>query len=154
MLPQHPNFTITASLLALLSAALIWFPGRQRWPRVVVFLIIGGVGGLAASKVGQWARHGVAWVEHAINNLIGALFGVAVAWLIALAAVAFVAAHLYHKTINRGTLAYSAAVPLTVTLVPGAIGTLLISAAGLVTWVCGWVFYYAFHPHAFHLPHF
>jgi hypothetical protein len=85
------------------------------------------------------------WTEGQINRGLGALFGVTLAWTVALVAITLVGFHLHHRTVNRNTLAYAAAVPLTVTLVPGFVGTVLIAIVGALSWGAGWLFYLAFH---------
>lgn len=141
----HPAYTVAAGLVCLIFAGLIWLPGRERWPRTAVLLVIAGVGSLLTTVAGHWAREGVMWTESQINRGLGQLFGVSLAWAVALIAIALVGFHLHHRTVSRSTLAYAAAVPLTVTLVPGVLGEVLSFMVGALTWGAGWLFYLAFH---------
>lgn len=141
----HPGYTVAAGVVCLVLAGLIWLPGRERWPRIAVVLVIAGIGSILTTKAGQWARDGVMWLEGQINRGLGDLFGVTLAWVLALVAIVIVGFHLHHRTVSRSTLAYAAAVPLTVTLVPGVIGEILIAAVGALSWGAGWLFYLAFH---------
>ena len=114
----HPGYTVTASLLALVFAALIWTVGRQRWPRVVVLLVITGVGGLTNTTAGGYAHRAVVAGETWMGNVTGYLFGVVFAGIIAIVCAAVVGFHLHHKTVGRTTLIAAGTLPLTATLCP------------------------------------
>lgn len=143
---NHPGYTLTTSLIALVLAALIWngTVGRQRWPRVVVVLVIAGVGGLMTTPAGRWAYHLIARLESGANHLTGALFGVVFPGVIAIVLAVVVGFHLHHKNVGRGTLAAAVGLPLTVGFVPGVLGTFLGGFVAFLTQAVGQVGYLVF----------
>ena len=143
----HQGYTVIAAVLALIAAAMIWTVGRARWPRTVVLLIIAGVGGLASTTAGRWAHQGIAAAANAMGRLTGYLFGFVFAGIITLVAVGLVGFHLHHKTISKRTLGAAAVVPLSASLLPGAVGTILVGVVGFLVGLAGEVFFVAFHGH-------
>lgn len=141
---DHPEWTLAASLLALVFAGLIWTVGRQRWPRTVVILILAGTGGLLATTAGRYALHGVARFENVAGHVTGALFGVVFPGIVAIVLATVVGFHLHHKNVGRGTLAAAGGLPLTASFVPGVVGTVIVGVVAFLTQFIGWVGYLLF----------
>lgn len=141
---NHPGYTLIASLVALILAALIWTVGQKHWPRTVVLLILAGVFGLLATTAGRWLHGGVTRAEGGIDHVTGALFGVVFPGIIAIILAVIVGFHLHHKNVGRGTLAAAAGLPLTAGFVPGIAGTVLVGALSFLTQFVGWIFYLLF----------
>lgn len=137
---SHSGYTLTASLVALVFAALIWTVGRQRWPRTVVFLLVAAAGGLLASALGLWIHRATGTVVGDIGRLTGVLFGVVFPGLIGLVLAVIVGFHIHHKSVGRGTLLASVWLPFTVSFVPGVVGTVLIAIVGFPALLVGWTF--------------
>jgi hypothetical protein len=109
----------------------------MHWPRVVVALVLTGVAGLLNTPIGQWLHQAVTAADGAVGHAIGRWTGVVVTGLLALTVFATAAFWVYHRKIDLRTLAVVATVPLTVTLIPGALGSVAAGIVNIVPTVVG-----------------
>lgn len=146
-LNTHPGFQGAASALALITAALLWIIWGHQYPRIVVFLIIGGIGGLADTGIGRFIHSIIApvfgWIDHLTRIWVGSgiAFGIAI-WV---AAVTFI--HVKEQKIEDTTLYLAAAFTVTVTFIPGLLGEILVGVLAFCANIIGLVFYWPFHGH-------
>lgn len=128
----------TVGLLCLVAAALMWTICRRWQPRVIVFLILTGMFGLAGSTFGGWVRTAVAWADRLVGRMTGQMTGVVITGLIALIALVVVVAHLWFGTVSRTTLIAALVLPVVVTTIPGVVGDVSTTAVtGLTSAVGG-----------------
>lgn len=137
---------VTAALgvLALVGAALIATVGRMQWPRVTAALVLTGVAGILNSTIGPTIRNGITNADSYLGQFIGRWTGTAVTGVIGLIVLAVAAFWIYQGRIDLRTLGVTAAIPPTITLIPGTLGTIAVTVVGLVPWVVagviGWLF--------------
>lgn len=129
--------TASAGVICLIGALLIATVGRMQWPRVAAALVLTGVAGVLNTTIGPTIRHGVNLADHRAGEFIGAWTGTAVFGLIGVAVIAVTGFWIYQGRIDMRTLGATALVPPTITLIPGAIGTVATTIVGLVPWVIG-----------------
>src|SRR5689334_6324075 len=118
--------------ICLLGALLIATVGRMHWPRVVVALVLTGMTGLLNTSVGRWLHDGATRLDTTAAHVVGRWTGVVVTGLAAIAVLAAAAFWVWHRHINMRTLGAVAAVPLTITLIPGTVGAVAIACVSIV----------------------
>lgn len=126
---MHPTavsaFTAGAGLLCLVVAALIWFVGDRHTPRVVAFLVLAGSTLLLNNPIGRWLHSTTAWANDEIGRWVGDWFGVAILAIAGIVAAYMFAVHVWKRRVDEHTLLSAAALPLTVSAIPGPIGDVL-----------------------------
>jgi hypothetical protein len=145
----HPAFQAPAALLALAAAGLLWFPGRQRYPRLILFFVIAGVGGLVDLGLGFVSGiHGaITGLFHYVDDHTHAWVGSGVTFIAVVVLAVIVTLHVINASINEKTLAAGAGVALTASFVPGILGEALLGLVALCVNLSGQLFYWPFHGH-------
>lgn len=135
--------TATLGVLALVGAIVIATVGRMQWPRVTAALVLTGVAGILNSTIGPTVRDGINNADSYLGQFVGRWTGTAVTGIIGLVVLAVAAFWIYQGRIDIRTLGVTAAVPPTITLIPGTLGTIAVTAVGVVPWlvagVIGWL---------------
>lgn len=125
----------TVGAVSLVAALLIATVGRMAWPRLVVALTLTGSAGLLNSTFGPWIRSGVNRADDFLAQFIGDWTGVVVTGLIGVVVLAVAGFWVANGKIDLRTLGVVAAVPPTVTLIPGALGSIAVTVVGVVPWL-------------------
>lgn len=136
--------TATVGVLCLVGALLIATVGRMQWPRVTAALVLTGSAGLLNSTIGGMIHNGVTNVDSKLGRAIGSWTGVVVTGLIGMIVIAVAGFWIYQRRIDMRTLAVTAAVPPTVTLIPGTFGTAAVTIVGLVPSMIAWAVTFMF----------
>lgn len=136
--------TATAGVLSLVVALLIATVGRMVWPRVVAALVLTGVAGILNSTIGPAVRIGVGALDAQLGMFIGRWTGTAVMGVIGVVVFVIAAFRIVRRDIDMRTLAVTAAVPATVTLIPGMLGTIAVTVVGIVPWVAARILAFMF----------
>lgn len=136
--------TATLGVLALVGALVIATVGRMQWPRVTAALVLTGVAGILNSTVGPTARNAINTADSYLGQFIGRWTGTAVTGVIGLVVLSVAGFWIYQRRIDIRTLGVVAAVPPTITLIPGTLGTIAVTVVGIVPWmaagIIGWLF--------------
>src|SRR5947199_10461895 len=119
----------------------------MQWPRLIVALVVTGVAGILNGSFGPIVRHWVNIADQAARHAVGSLTGAAVTGLVGILTFGFVAFRVFHNEIDMKTLAGAAALPATVTLIPGALGTIAVTLVGIIPWALTGLLTYAFGGH-------
>jgi hypothetical protein len=127
--------TATVGVLCLVAALLIATVGRMVWPRVVVALTLTGSAGILNSTVGPYVRTWVNRADAFLGQFIGQWTGTVVTGLLGLVLFTVAGFWVAQKKVDLRTLAVTAAVPPTVTLIPGTLGTVAVALVGFVPWL-------------------
>ncbi len=130
--------TATVGVVCLVAAVLIATVGRMAWPRVVVALTLTGSAGVLNSTLGPKIRQGVNRLDALAAQFIGDWTGTVITGLLGVVLFTVAAFWVWQKKIDFRTLAVVAAVPPTVTMIPGAFGTVAVTLVGLVPWLVSW----------------
>lgn len=129
--------TVGVGAFALGAAFCLAVFGKMLWPKLIVALIVTGVGGVLVGTWGGAIRGAVVKADAAAGHAIGTLTGTAVMGLGAFIVVFMWGLWIYNNQIDKKTLAFSGIVPIAVTLIPGVIGTVATWAVSGVAVVVG-----------------
>lgn len=117
-------------VLCLVAAGLLIVAGEWQWPRLIVALVLTGVAGLTHATVGNVMHRSVTRLDARVSGVVGGWTGVAVTGVVGVVLLGLLAFWVWHKQVDMKTVGVAAAVPLSVSLIPGPLGTF---AAGLVS---------------------
>lgn len=131
-------------LVCLVVAAVLIVAGGWQWPRLIVALVLTGSAGLLSSTIGGWVQRSVTSVDAKASGLVGQWTGVAVTGLLSLALLGFLGFWVYRGQIDAKTVAAAAVAPAAVVLIPGAVGSVLLTLLALVPSVLGAVIAFLF----------
>jgi hypothetical protein len=131
-------------VVCLVAAGVLIVAGRWQWPRVIVALVLTGSAGLLGSTVGRWVQHGVTNVDHRAGTFVGRWTGATIFGLLALVLVAMLAFWVWHGQVDSKTISVAAAVPASVSLIPGPLGAFAVAAVSIVPSVLGGVIAWLF----------
>lgn len=136
--------TAAVGIVALLGAVVIATVGRMQWPRLAAALVLTGVAGVLNSTIGPALQRAVTAVDRQAGQFIGRWTGTAVIGLVGVVVLAVAAFWIWQGRIDMRTLGVTALVPPTVTLIPGAVGSMAVAAVGVVPMLLGgaisWLF--------------
>lgn len=143
---MHVNHSVTVSagVVCLVIALLIETVGGRQWPRVVVALVLTGATGILNGTVGPYIHRGITWIGTMTNHWVRSWIQVSVTVIIALTVLGIAAFRVWQDNIDRRTLGVVAAVPATVTLIPGIAGTIATTVVGIVPAIIGLLVAWAF----------
>jgi hypothetical protein len=131
-------------IVCLVAAGVLILAGRWQWPRTIIALVITGAAGLLSSTVGAWMQGTVTQLDRRAAGFIGQWTGVVVTGLIAAVLLAVLAFWVWHGQIDTKTVGVAAAVPLSVSLIPGPFGSFAVAAVSIVPALLGggiaWLF--------------
>ncbi len=136
--------SVAVGVLSLIGAAVLATVGNMAWPRVVVALVLTGVAGILNGSFGPAIHRAVTTADGKASQVIGQFTGTAVTGLLAIVAFAALAFWVWRDHIDTRTLAVAAVVPATVTMIPGAFGTVATAVVGFVPLVVSAVLRFAF----------
>jgi hypothetical protein len=122
--------TVAAGLACLAGALVIATFGGMQWPRVAYALMLTGITGILNGTVGGLIHREVTNVDHMLGGFIGRFTGAAITGLASLIVLSIAGLWVYQRNDNRRTLAMVGAVPATVSLIPGAAGTVATTVVG------------------------
>jgi hypothetical protein len=117
--------------VCLVAAGVLIVAGQWQWPRLIVALVLTGSAGLLSSTIGGWAQRSVTSVDHRVGSFIGQWTGAAVTGLLSLVLLAVLGFWVWHRQIDLKTIGVAAAVPMTVSLIPGPLGTFAVAAVSI-----------------------
>lgn len=129
----------TVGILAGVGALLLATVGRMQWPRLIAALVLTSVAGILNSTFGPTAHGWATAVDGFVGQFIGRWTGTAVIGVVGLVVLAVAGFRVYQRNIDARTLVAVAAVPPTVTLIPGTLGAVAVAVVGFVPWVLSWV---------------
>ncbi len=129
--------SIAAGVIALLAAIILATVFNNLWPRVIAGLVVTGAAGIVNGTYGDLVRDLATKLDTAIGEWIGTFLspGQVVGGLLGLAAIGLWIGRIWTNKIDTKTYALSAAVPVTLPLVPGTAGTVISTIVGIVPWV-------------------
>lgn len=131
-------------LVCLVAAMVLIVAGRWQWPRLIVALVLTGSAGLMTSTVGTWAQRSVTSIDARAGSMVGQWTGATVTGLLSLVLLGFLGFWVWQGQIDTKTVATAALVPMTISLIPGAVGSLAVSVVSIVPSVLGGVVAWAF----------
>lgn len=126
-------------IICLVAAGVLILAGRWQWPRLIVALILTGSAGLMSATIGGLLQRSVTRLDNKAGSFIGQWTGTVVTGLIAVVLLAVLAFWVWHQQIDTKTVGVAAAVPLTVSLIPGPAGAFAVGAVSIVPIVVGGV---------------
>lgn len=126
-------------IVCLVAAGVLIVAGRWQWPRLIVALVITGVAGLLTSTIGSWMHASVTRLDRRASAFVGQWTGAAVSGILAVVLLGFLAFWIWHNQVDAKTIGVAAAVPVTVTLIPGPLGAFAVAAVSVVPAVLGGV---------------
>lgn len=138
--------TASASVLSLVIAALMWWGGDQQWPRTTTFFLLGGVGGLAGTLLGEYVHRAITAVYGAAGHVAGIVLDITLGGLaacIGIGLAGYVGLRLHRKKVSDRTLLAAAILPWTTPFVPGVVGSVLMFAVSAPAAVIGAVLTFA-----------
>ncbi len=121
--------------ICLLAAGVIATAGRMMWPRAVVALTLSGTAGILRGSFGPWLHEKITRAEQLAGPRVGEYTGLAVTVIAACIVLGFWGFWIYHQQIDIRTLGLTATIPLVVSFIPGAFGTVVIFVVGLVPFI-------------------
>jgi hypothetical protein len=124
-------------LVCLVAAGVLIVAGKWQWPRLIVALVLTGSAGLLSSTIGGWAQRSVTGVDRRVGSFIGQWTGAAVTGLLSLVLLALLGFWVWRRQIDLKTIGVAAAVPMTVSLIPGPLGAVAVAAVSIVPWAVG-----------------
>jgi hypothetical protein len=131
-------------ILCLVAAGVLIVAGRWQWPRLIVALVLTGTTGLLSSSIAGWVQGSVTKLDGKLSGFIGSWTGATVTGLLSLVLVACLAFWVWQGQIDTKTVGVAAAVPLTVSLIPGPVGAFALAAVSIVPSVLGGVIAWLF----------
>lgn len=131
-------------LVCLVAAGVLIMAGGWQWPRLIVALVLTGSAGLVSSTVGGWAQRSITRVDGRIGSFVGQWTGAAVTGLLSVILLGVLAFWVWHGQVDTKTVGVAAAVPMTVSLIPGPLGTFAVAAVSIVPSVLGGVIAWLF----------
>lgn len=126
-------------VLCLVAAAILITAGSWQWPRLIVALVLTGVAGLANATFAGAVQRSVTRLDGKVGGFIGEWTGAAVTGVIGLTLIGLLGFWVWKNRIDIRTVGVAAAVPFTVTLIPGPLGVFLVSAVAVVPLMLGGV---------------
>jgi hypothetical protein len=141
---MHAVVSAAVGVVCLIAAGVLIVAGRWQWPRLIVALVLTGSAGLLSSSVGGWIQRSVTGVDSRIGSFIGQWTGATVTGLLSLILLAVLGFWVWHGRIDTKTVGVAAAVPMTVALIPGPLGTFAVAAVAIVPSVLGGVIAWLF----------
>jgi hypothetical protein len=141
---MHAVVSAAVGVVCLIAAGVLIVAGRWQWPRLIVALVMTGSAGLLSSTIGVWAQHSVSNIDGRIGSFIGQWTGATVTGLLSLILLAVLGFWVWHGRIDTKTVGVAAAVPMTVALIPGPLGTFAVAAVTIVPSVLGGVIAWLF----------
>jgi hypothetical protein len=140
MWSHNPTASGTLGAVALLAAFLMWTVGRGHWPKFILALVITGTAGLMKSRVGDWVRSPINWLNNAISGVAGWL-GIGLSLGIIVGVLVYVLVrHIKDDGIDEKTLGLSAGITLTAGMIPGWVGVAVTTVLGIVIEIVALIF--------------
>lgn len=136
--------SLAVGVLSIVIAVLIATVGGMAWPRLVVALTMTGTAGLLNGTLGPTMRAAINSADAATGSVLGRFTGVAITGLIGVLVIGFLALRVWQNVIDTRVIAAAAAAPLTVTLIPGTVGSIATIVIGVVPWFITTIFGFAF----------
>jgi hypothetical protein len=131
-------------VVCLVAAGVLIVAGRWQWPRLIVALVLTGAAGLLSSSIAGWVQGSVTRLDAKASGFIGSWTGATVTGVLSLVLVACLAFWVWQGQIDMKTVGVAAAVPLTVTLIPGPLGAFAVGAVSIVPAVLGGIIAWLF----------
>jgi hypothetical protein len=131
--------TAGAGVVCLILAVLIATIGRMQWPRTTVALVLTGATGILNSTIGHMIHKWVTQTDHWSGQFIGRWTGTAIFGVLGIITLAYAGFRIYQDHIDNRTLFATAAVPPTVVLIPGMLGTVATTIVGIVPATVGYI---------------
>lgn len=141
---MHAAVSAAVGIVCLIAACVLMVVGQWQWPRLIVALVMTGSAGLLSSTIGGWAQRSVTSLDRRFSSFVGQWTGAAVTGLLSLVLLAVLGFWVWHRRIDVKTIGVAAAVPMTVTLIPGPLGTFAVAVVSVIPWALGgavaWLF--------------
>ncbi len=145
--------SILTGVVALVVAGCLGYFGQMLWPKVIAALVMTGVAGIVNGTIGDPVHKVVTRLDnaiaHALANVLDKDSGAGNAWkaftgLLGLALILALVLRVYKNKVDLKTFGLAACAPLFGPMVPGTIGSILMSVLGIVPYlvngVIGWMF--------------
>jgi hypothetical protein len=126
------NVSVAVGLVCLVVALIFATVGKMAWPRVTVALVLTAAAGLLNGTIGPAVHRMVTRLDAQAAHAIGRWTGATITGLLALVVLGVAGFWVWQKKIDFRTLGVVAAVPPTVTLIPGALGAAAVAVVGIV----------------------
>lgn len=141
---MHAAVSAGVGIICLAAAAVLILAGGWQWPRMIVALVLTGSAGLLSSTIGGWVQGTVTRLDTRVSGFIGTWTGAAVTGVLSLVLLACLGFWVWRGQIDTKTVGVAAAVPMTVTLIPGPVGALAVGAVSIVPSVLGAIIAFLF----------
>jgi hypothetical protein len=133
-----------AGLLCMAGALLLFFVGNNEIPRLTAALWVTGWAGLLNSTIGPTISGLATSIDGKINDGINHFTGETFTGALGLLVLAPACFWVYHDTIETKQLAFMAAIPPTISLIPGTLGDVATTVVGIVPWLIDWAITWLF----------
>jgi hypothetical protein len=127
-----------AGLLCMAAALLLYFVGNNEIPRLTAALWVTGWAGLLNSTVGPTVNNFATKLDGMLGDAVNSLTGEVLTGGLGVIVLAPACYWIYYNTIETKHLAVMAAIPPTISLIPGTLGEVATTVVGIVPWLIDW----------------